>query len=489
MTNPVNCSKCNIFLGNLYFLNSKINSTPTNIPFRKNKVFYIADDKTQYSYAYCQKCWPNNVINNQLIKQKTDPVIEANYALYLNEYNENVQNKKDLTKSMQHIGSLHEEITDLKDKLFEETNKHHISVSKYTDELEHLENTVATLKLKNSKVNDTLDSLYEEIELLEDEINVKDDTNECLENCVKILESNFAEEQKKNKNLNINVEEMKKKLCDLNMIHFNYVNVIKNLEQKITDFKKIIDMQENKIVGISNANRINGIIMKNEHEHNKTKIFKLQNYLNELNDFVAENMTSNIKVQQLEHNLYISNDIKCNLLKELEQQRQQNITLEYTISDLCEIINNNEEQQLSSDNDRYYNYDLLQNTLHYEPNFVDEDETSENVIVTDDDTYTESNFVDDEHKLKESHDEIFVKVNEGDVIINFDDTEENNFTDEISNHFVIDIEPPLPELQKTHQNNIPQTETKNQFYMEKLRNEYVTKLSFQRKYEIIDDYL
>lgn len=476
MTNPVNCSKCNIFLGNLYFLNSKINSTPTNIPFRKNKVFYIADDKTQYSYAYCQRCWPNNVINNQLIKQKTDPVIEANYTLYLNEYNENVQNKKELQKNIQHISSLHEEITDLKDKVFDQTNKHHITISKYSNELEHLENTVETLKIKNSKVNETLDSLYEEIELLEEEIQVKDEHNDCLENCVKLLESGLEDEKTKNKNLNMNIAEMKKKLCDLNMIHFNYVNVIKNLEQKITEFKKIIDKQEHTIVGLSNANKVNSLIIKNEYEHNKTKISKLQNYLNELNDFVADNMTHNDKVQQLEHNLYISNDIKCNLLRELEQQRQQNIKLEYTVSDLCEIINQNEQQQLSDEHDRYYNYDLLHNTLDYEPNFVDEDETSENVIVTNDDNYAQ--------------------INDGDVIVDFsennfnddddddDDIDDDDIDDDITNHFVIDVEPPLPEPPKT---SLP--EIKNQFYMEKLRNEYVTQLSFQRKYEIIDDYL
>jgi hypothetical protein len=88
MSSPVVCCKCNIYLGNLYFINSKINSSSIS---RKNKIFFIADYKSQYSYAYCQICWPNYAINNNLIKQKTEPTIEANYSLYF-EY-KNMQNE------------------------------------------------------------------------------------------------------------------------------------------------------------------------------------------------------------------------------------------------------------------------------------------------------------------------------------------------------------------------------------------------------------
>jgi chromosome segregation ATPase len=485
MTNPVSCSKCNIFLGNLYFLNSKINSTPNNIPFRKNKVFYIADDKTQYSYAYCQKCWPNNAINNSLIKQKTDPVIEANYALYLNEYADNIQNKKELKKNIEYNEMLSSEVTDLKNQLFDEINKHNITKAEYTNEIDNLQSNIISLKYKNTNVTNFLDNLNEKIIDLEKELLFKTEESECSLTCIEVLKDNVLEEQNTNNNLRLTIDDLKSKINDLNMVHFNYVNIIKNFDEKINEFKNIINQKDETINKLKNVNKINKKVMKNEYEHNKAKIFKLENYLNELNDFIDNNMTTNDRVQSLEHNLFIANDMRYNLLTNLEELRQKNITLEYTISDLCDIIN---KQENYGEYDCYYNYDELQNN---DNNFVDE--TEEEYFIQNDMKMAE--------KLKMSHDDNYIENNNIDgcpcdeIII--DDVQYKNpnnsrcsddesiDTNETSNNISIDsdfrdsyhIECDVPFDEKLSPNYIP-------------TNSELPKLAtFKREYIIIENYL
>jgi len=387
MTNPVTCSKCNVFLGNLYFLNSKINSSVNNITYRKNKIFYIADEKTQASLPYCQKCWPNYVINNPLIKQKTDPVIEANYALYLNEYAENSQTKKELKKRNDFINNLNDEVHELKEKLFREAEQNCSSVNKYINELTFLQDTVTSLQQQNTNATNKINNLNEKIIALENEIVVKTEENTDTSSYIDFLRDDLIKEATANDGLQVEINNMKKHMEALNTINFSYVSVIQTLENKITELKNLILDKETTISSLSNTLTINQKVMKNNHEHNQNKIHKLKNYLSDLNDFISYNMVTNEQLQTVQNNLENEVYSKYKLLIEMDNLKDKNIMLENTIEELNKKINenyvyyHNEENydgekydgenydeencndNCSDDENCYYNYDELQNYL------------------------------------------------------------------------------------------------------------------------------
>lgn len=414
MTNPVTCSKCNIFLGNLYFLNSKISSSNT-ISFRKNKVYYIADDKSQYAYAYCQKCWPTYVLSNNVIKQKVDPIIDANYTLYINEYGENIHNKKEL-------GKLIGELSHVKEQLVREEENNNILVTKYVSEISLLKEHIEKLEQENSLCKDKMNLCYFNIESIQNDFDVITEENKHLVNDLGLckfnneaLQNDLNERVQKN-----NILTDKLNLCKFNNETLqndydemaeqmdNYENYIDNMETMLLDKTSIIKL----------LNTDNKIIRK-ELNNNKTMLHKLKIYSNDLNDFVEENMITKEQLQNTQVHLHDSLVEKYHLADEINELNDELKTyreeskLLHKMSGSDELWDANFEEWYNKQLTRWTNDNELKAELKdYGNNFVDDESDDEQYTQTtnkcnDDDrqcTWTEFLYTeeenDDEYQVK-----------------------------------------------------------------------------------------
>ena len=414
MANPVICSKCNMFLGNLYFLNSKINSSTI---LRKNKVFYIADDKSQYSYAYCQGCWANHAINNPLIRQKTEPAIEANYSLYLNEYAENAQNKKDLVKKNLAITELNYSITDLKSKLSKEVEQNNISNNKYVNEIDMLQNTIHSLRQQSDNAYNKIKVLTDKIETLESNIISKTEENICSLNCLDLLKGNFYKEVKTNDILRDEITYLKTQIENFNNIHSKYAETINTLEDKIIVLQSIINERDTQINSLSDTIEITKKVMKNEYQQNQAQIIKLKQYISDLNEHIENNMTTNETFNDLKVKFEESLMLNNKLVNEIESMRlyysnpQQNTDYNDEFIDNCDdqcyegepwdvnddkwIIVNFDEININNcddfidNNDEHSNDDQTNNLI--DNDFIDNNENINQTNNSIDENYSEDN--------------------------------------------------------------------------------------------------
>ncbi len=459
MANPVICSKCNMFLGNLYFLNSKINSSAIH---RKNKVFYIADDKSQYSYAYCQGCWANYAINNTLIRQKTEPAIEANYSLYLNEHAENVQNKKEIMKKNLIINDLNNNSSDLKIKLSKEHENNNI----LTNEITLLQDSINILKEESVSANEHIRLLTEKIVILEGNICDKTEENRCSLNCLDLLKNNFFKESKINEHLKEEIIKLNLQLENLNNLDSKYCMTINALEEELIIFRNYINEKENDINSLSNKFEMNKKVMSNESKHNKAEIIKLKQYICDLNDYIENNTVSNELFNNVQSNLENSQKMNHELVDEIESLRHElfGLQMENTKQMENNYIENNNVNDVDAwnvDDDKWIVVDFNNNRIYnnnYDESFVDktDDDIMEqiNEILSDDNNidynsnefesvdFDENNydnnyndFVDDENGTFDDNYSNFVEhhINEYCENTNYSDNQYNSFTDNNEN--------------------------------------------------------
>lgn len=373
MANPVVCSNCNMFLGNLYFLNSKINSSASH---RKNKIFYIADDKSPYSYPYCQTCWASCVISNNLIRQKTEPAIEANYSLYLAEYLENAKNKKELLNKNATIDELNNNIALLTNEL-----QRRGIIQTEPENTTELKNTIDEAIEKIKFLEEENQLFKEEVKVLEAEIKDKDEENTCSLNCLDLLKANFYRESQNNDKLREEIKFLKQIQQDnvhkenqmndsireeikllkqqhndnISLIQSKYIstivsledrisfledkivtlehviddddddidamkNVIINLEGKVSMYENTINNNINQIHSLKNTIKGTDAIIQTIHENNKTQTLKWKKYINDLNDYIEYNtvpkQTIQITADQNNHIVIDHDDWRSNSINE-----------------------------------------------------------------------------------------------------------------------------------------------------------------------------
>ncbi len=432
MANPVICSKCNMFLGNLYFLNSKINSSAIH---RKNKVYYIADDKSQYSYAYCQGCWANYAINNTLIKQKTEPAIEANYSLYLTEYAENAQNKKELMKKNLIINDLNNNVSDLKIKISKEHDNNNI----LTSEINLLQDTINSLKQESENTVDKINLLSEKIGILEDNICDKIEENRCSLNCLDLLKNNFCRESEINFSLRGEIITLTSQVENFNNLNIKYGMTINALEEEIIILRNYINEKESDINSLNNKFDTNKKVMKNECEYNKTEIIKLKQYICELNDYIENNMTSNELFNNVQSNLINSQKMRNELVDEIDSLRHElfNLQIKNNVTNHIEknhsvwesfTDNNCDDENINAwdvSDDKWVIVDFNNNCIHnYDESFIDK---------TNDDLITQINEM--EYNISEYNEDFNdnseIDINTTEYDTDFDDNSECS-TDESS---------------------------------------------------------
>lgn len=415
MSNPTTCCKCNFYIGNIYFVNGKINASYNNVTNKKNKIYYIADENTQYSYPYCQKCWISNALATTTLKQQIDPIIDANYTLYLNEHVDNINTKKELIKTQSKNASLNNEIIglnttiknindnfdanvndqieklnkDLKHKLDTEIENNNILVNKYIKEIDVLYSSIESLNQKNDNAKHTINELYNKIEKLEQELYNEKQENLYNLSCLSLVTGDYTREKEINLKSVENIEMMKKQINECNDVTKHYEHLIESLESRITSLRSIIIANDKINSSLKNTYETNKKLMKNMEEANKQKIVKMQYYLNDLNDYIENTLNVNNEID----------DIVISYLK------KKNKSLKQENKDLKAQLNPNNEFEYFID-DNVYEVTSVENVTEENVEFVFTGE-KENVDESYDNEYVDETKSDEFPLLQDKDTKIF----------------------------------------------------------------------------------
>lgn len=439
MSNPTTCCKCNFYIGNIYFVNGKINASYNNVTNKKNKIYYIADENTQYSYPYCQKCWISNALATNALKQQIDPIIDANYTLYLNEHVDNINSKKELSKMHNKTVSMNNEIiglnttiknindnfdanvseqverlnNDLKNRLDTEIENNNILVNKYITEIDALYTTIETLNQKNDNAKHNIENLYIKIDKLEQDLYNEKQENVYNLSCLSLVTGDYTREKEINLKAVENIENMKKQINDCNDVTKHYENLIKSLETRITSLRSIILSNDRINTSLKNTYETNKKLMKNMEDANKAKVVKMQYYLNDLNDYIENNFNVNMELDQMVINyLRRKNKLLKRENKQLKAELEPSNEFEYFIDgdiyevdevhELNEVNEVNEVENVTDEKVEYvfdemndekyageYDNEWVSHEEHeniVDEDFIDENESDEFPMLKDHDT-------------------------------------------------------------------------------------------------------